>query len=100
MFSNCNENNCPGWASVLLIGVIAYIVMTVMFFKDAMADVRVEITRDVPNEQQLVERQLIIQQFDDDESFQMWMAMKMEGEGCDPYVTNINIIRNWQPQEG
>jgi len=100
MFSNCTDKSCPGWMGAMIVGIIMYIVVTVMFMKDVLADVRVEITRDVPNEQQLVERQLIIQQFDDDETFQMWMAMKMESEGCDPYVTNINIIRNWQPQEG
>jgi len=92
MFSNCNEKSCPGWMGAMIIGMIAYIVMTVMFIRDVRADVRVEITRELPNE-----KQLVVQQFDDEESFQMWMAMKME-DGCDPYVSNINIIRNYHPE--
>ena len=92
--SSCNENNCPGWAAVLLLGVIAYIVMTVMFFKDAMAgEVRVEITRELPEE-----KQLVVQHFYDEDSFMMWMATKMDGEGCDPYVSEIKILRNYEPK--
>jgi hypothetical protein len=91
--SNCNEKSCPGWMAAIIVGMIGYVFMTVMFFNEAMADVRVEITRELPEE-----RQLVIQQFDDDESFQMWMAMKMEGEGCDPYVSDIRIIRNYEPE--
>jgi hypothetical protein len=29
----------------------------------------------------------------------MWMGGKMEGEGCDPYVTEIRIFRNYQPKQ-
>jgi len=91
MFANCNEKTCPGWASALLIGGIAYVVMMIMFIKDVSADVRVEITRELP-----AETQLVVQEFPDEELFSMWMTSKLE-EGCDPYVTKININRNYNP---
>lgn len=91
--NSCNENSCPGWIAALAVGIIGYVIVTVMFLSEAMADVRVEITRELPEE-----RQTIIQQFDDEEMFGMWMTSKLE-EGCDPYVSNINIIRNYQPQD-
>ena len=92
MFSNCTDKSCPGWMAAMIVGIIMYIVVTVMFMKDVLADVRVEITRELPEE-----KQLVVQQFDDEEMFQMWMAAKME-EGCDPYVSNIYIIRNYHPE--
>ena len=67
----------------------------VVFGLAAHADVRVEITRDLPEE-----KQLVVMSFKDDEDFQMWMGMKMEDEqGCDPYVTEIKIFRNWEPEQ-
>ena len=57
-------------------------------------DVRVEITRELPDE-----TQHIVQQFHDEDSFAMWMGGKLEGEGCDPYVTEIRIFRNYQPKD-
>ena len=35
--------------------------------------------------------------FDDEEVFQMWFTTKLE-EGCDPYVTDININRVYHPE--
>lgn len=92
--SSCNEKNCPGWVSALIVGILMYFAVTVMWITDVHAGVRVEITRELPEE-----IQTIIQTFEDDEDFQMWMGMKMEGEGCDPYVTDMRIIRNWHPDE-
>jgi len=93
--TSCNEKNCPGWVAALVVGMFAYFAVTVMFIKDVYAgDVRVEITRELPNE-----TQHIVQQFHDEDSFAMWMSGKLEGEGCDPYVTEIRIFRNYQPQE-
>jgi len=93
--SSCNEKNCPGWVAALVVGMFAYVVMTVMFINEVYAgEVRVEITRDLPNE-----KQLVVQQFYDEDSFQMWMGDKMEDEGCDPYVSEIRIFRNYQPKE-
>jgi flagellar biosynthesis regulator FlbT len=91
--SSCNENNCPGWIAALIVGMIGYFIVTIMFINEAMADVRVEITRELPEE-----KQLVVQQFDDEEMFQMWMATKME-DSCDPYVSEIKIIRNYQPNQ-
>jgi len=89
---NCNENKCPGWVAALTVGMIAYVFVTIMFMKDVMADVRVEITRELPDE-----KQIIVQTFDDEEVFQMWFTTKLE-EGCDPYVTDININRVYHPE--
>jgi hypothetical protein len=66
----------------------------VVFGLAAHADVRVEIKRELPDE-----TQHIVQQFHDEDSFAMWMGGKLEGEGCDPYVTEIKIYRNWEPKE-
>lgn len=92
--TSCNEKNCPGWLAALVVGMFAYFAVTVMFINDVYADVRVEITRDLPNE-----KQMIIQEFPDEELFSMWMITKLEEE-CDPYVNEIRIIRNYQPKEG
>ena len=73
--------------------IIAAAVMALTFFNSAKAEVRVEITRELPDE-----KQLIIQSFPDEDLFQMWMGMKME-EGCDPYVTEVLIIRDYQPED-
>jgi hypothetical protein len=57
-------------------------------------DVRVEITRELPEE-----KQFIVQEFHDEDAFAMWMGGKLEGEGCDPYVTEIRIFRNYVPKD-
>lgn len=89
--NNCNEDSCPGWLTVMVLGIIGYVFVTVMFWKDVHADVRVEITRELPGETQYV-----VQQFPDEELFSMWFTSKLD-EGCDPYVTKINIDRNYNP---
>jgi hypothetical protein len=94
--SNCNSKNCPGAGIAIVAGILMMIIVTVFgVVTDAHAgEVRVEITRELPEE-----RQLVVQHFYDEDSFMMWMGSKMEGEGCDPYVTDIRIIRNYQPPE-
>ena len=93
--SSCNEKNCPGWLGAMIVGIVMYFAVTVMWITDAHAgQVRVEITRELPEE-----KQMIVQEFPDEELFQMWMGGKMEGEGCDPYVTEIRIFRNYQPKQ-
>jgi len=52
----------------------------------ASADVKVTITRDLPNE-----RQHIVQQFPDMDGFEMWMQQRLEDSGCDPYVTEMKV---------
>ena len=93
--SSCNEKNCPGWLAAIVVGMIGYFIVTIMFINDALAgEVRVEITRELPDE-----KQLVVQHFHDQDSFMMWMASKMEGEGCDPYVSEIKILRDYQPKD-
>jgi hypothetical protein len=92
MFSNCKEKTCPGWVSTLLVGLAMVILVAFTAVQDAYAgEVRVEIKRYLPEE-----TQLIVQQFHDVESFQMWMAEKME-VGCDPYVEEVKILLNYNP---
>lgn len=93
--TSCNDKNCPGWLAAMIVGLIGYVFVTVMFWKDVQAgEVRVEITRDLPEE-----KQLVVQHFYDEDSFMMWMATKMEDEqGCDPYVSEIKILRNYEPE--
>jgi hypothetical protein len=93
--TSCNENNCPGWLAAMAVGMVMYFVVTIMWISEATAgEVRVEITRELPEE-----KQLVVQHFYDEDSFMMWMATKMEGEGCDPYVSEIKILRNYEPKE-
>ena len=58
----------------------------IMWIMPASADVKVTITRDLPNE-----RQHIVQQFPDMEGFEMWMQQRLEDSGCDPYVTEMKV---------
>lgn len=93
--SSCNEKNCPGWIPALAAGLLMVLIVLFSALSEAIAgEVRVEITRELPDE-----TQHIVQQFHDEDSFQMWMGGKMEGEGCDPYVSEIRIFRNYQPKE-
>ena len=94
--TSCNENNCPGWLAAMAVGMVMYFVVTIMWISEATAgEVRVEITRELPEE-----KQLVVQHFYDEDSFMMWMATKMEDEqGCDPYVSEIRILRNYTPEE-
>ena len=93
--TSCNEKNCPGWLGALIAGMVMYFAVTVMWITDVHAgEVRVEITRELPDE-----KQFIVQEFPDEDLFAMWMGGKLEGEGCDPYVTEIRIFRNYQPKQ-
>jgi hypothetical protein len=93
--TSCNEKNCPGWVPAIVAGVVMIVMVLVGAINDAHAgEVRVEITRELPEE-----KQLVVQHFYDEDSFMMWMASKMEGEGCDPYVSEIKILRNYEPKE-
>ena len=65
-----------------------------MFSTAAMADVRVEIIRELPNE-----KQTVVQMFNDEEEFRMCMSMKME-ESCDVYVTGMKVDLEYNPNDG
>jgi len=59
----------------------------------ANADVRVEITRNLPEG-----TRIIVQEFNDTEEFAMWMATRLDSdEGCKPGVTKINIDLDYKP---
>jgi len=59
----------------------------------AYSDVRVEITRDLVDQ-----KQIVVQQFHDMDAFEMWMVNRLETQGCDPYVTSVVISINPQNQ--
>ena len=62
-----------------------------MFSTAALADVRVEITRNLPEGQRI-----IVQEFNDKDEFAMWMATRLEDD-CKPGVTKINIDLDYKP---
>jgi len=69
------------------LGVILLVILGIVsLVMPASADVKVTITRDLPNE-----RQHIVQQFPDMDGFEMWMQQRLEDKGCDPYVTDMKV---------
>ena len=59
----------------------------------ALADVRVEITRELPEG-----TRVIVQEFHDKDEFAMWMATRLDSEeGCKPGVTKINVDLDYSP---
>jgi len=62
-----------------------------MFSTAALADVRVEITRNLPEGQRI-----IVQEFNDKDELAMWMATRLEDD-CKPGVTKINIDLDYKP---
>lgn len=68
--------------------------LLILFFItiNAFADVRVDITRELP-----FKTQHIVQTFEDKEDFEMWLGMKIDNEGCDPYVTQMIITLDNSP---
>ena len=91
--TNCNEDGCPGWLAVIIVGISAYFLSFFLFINDAFSEVRIDITRELPDE-----TQHIVRIFEDKEEFEMWMSMKMEYEGCDPYVTEMIVKLNNHPK--
>ena len=87
--SSCNERNCPGWVPALAAGLLMVLLVMFSAIGDAMADVRVEITRVLPEPWN--KTQHIVHQFNDSVEFEMWMEDRLERKGCDPYVTEMKI---------
>lgn len=84
---NCNEKNCPGWFSVMILGIIGYVFVTVMFMKDVMAqEVVVTFDRELPFESYEFTRT-----FEDKDAFEMWLQSRLEDKGCDPYLKSMHI---------
>lgn len=67
------------------------IMFSTAILPSAFADVRVEITRNLPDGQRV-----IVQEFNDTDEFQMWMITRLEDD-CKPGVTKINIDLDYQP---
>ena len=77
------------------LGVIFLVILgLITLIMPASADVKVTITRDLPNE-----RQYIVQQFPDMDGFEMWMQQRLEDNGCDPYVTDMKVEFNYVDTE-
>ena len=70
------------------------VLATMVFISNAAnADVRMEITRELPEG-----TRIIVQEFNDTEEFAMWMATRLDSdEGCKPGVTKINIDLDYKP---
>jgi hypothetical protein len=70
------------------------VLATLVFISNAAnADVRMEITRELPEG-----TRIIVQEFNDTEEFAMWMATRLDSEeGCKPGVTKINIDLDYKP---
>lgn len=58
----------------------------------ALAEVRIDMTRELPDE-----TQHIVRIFEDREDFEMWLDMRLDDGGCDPYVTKMNITMDNSP---
>jgi hypothetical protein len=85
--SSCNEKNCPGWLGTMVIGIVAYVLVTIMFMKDVMAqEVVVTFNRELPFKSYEFTRT-----FEDKEAFEMWLALRLEDKGCDPYLKSMHI---------
>lgn len=77
------------------LGVILLVIIgLITLVMPASADVKVTITRDLPNE-----RQHIVQQFPDMDGFEMWMQQRLEDSGCDPYVTDMKVVFDYVETE-
>jgi hypothetical protein len=70
------------------------ILLNLAILPSVFAEVRVEIIRELPNE-----KQTVVQMFNDEEEFRMWMSMKME-ESCDVYVTGMKVDLEYNPNDG
>ena len=86
--SSCNERNCKGWVPALAAGALMVLLVVFSAISDALADVRVEIDRYMPDGSE----QTVVRQFHDVVEFEMWMEDRLERKGCDPYATDLRIF--------
>jgi len=85
--TSCNEKNCPGALSVMLIGLVMFVTVMFGFVTDAQAgEVVVTFNRELPDKSVEFTRT-----FEDKDDFEMWLANRLEGPGCDPYLTDMKI---------
>ena len=87
--TSCNEKNCPGALGVMLIGLVMFVTVMFGFVTNANAEVVVTFNRDLP-----LKSYEFTRTFEDKDSFEMWLAMRLEDEGCDPYLSKIVINFN------
>jgi len=87
--TSCNEKNCPGALGVMLVGLVMFVTVMFGFVTDANADVVVKFNRELPSKSYEFTRT-----FEDKESFEMWLAMRLEDKGCDPYLSKMVITFN------
>lgn len=69
--------------------VVTLIVLVMFGFVANANEVVVTFTRNLP-----LETYEFTRTFEDKDSFEMWLAMRLEGEGCDPYLSKIVINFN------
>lgn len=62
------------------------IVATLLLSTPAFAEVVVTFNRELPNETVEFSRT-----FQDKDDFEMWLQNRLEGPGCDPYLTDMRI---------
>lgn len=65
---------------------IIYFGIAMLLASTVLADVRVDMTREFPHK-----TQHIVMTFNDTEEFEMWLAMRLENRGCDPFVTKMVV---------
>ena len=85
--TSCNEKTCPGWKAALMAGVVMIVMVLGGLISDAHAqEVVVTFDRELPFKSYEFTRT-----FEDKESFEMWLAMRLEDKGCDPYLKSMHI---------
>ena len=86
---SCNEKNCQGAFNVMLIGLVMFVTVMFGFVTDARAydgEVVVSFNRELPFGTYNFTRT-----YEDKDAFEMWLADRLEGKGCDPYLTDMKI---------
>lgn len=92
MILRCDKRYCPVGVVATLTGIATWVFLTLIAINDVYAGVRVDMTRELPNE-----TQHIVRTFEDKEDFEMWMSMRLEDGGCDPYITKMVVNLNNDP---
>jgi len=92
--NKCNDKNCPGWVPALVAGLIMILFVALSAVNEAKAnEVVVTFNRELPFETYKFTRT-----FEDKDAFEMWLATRLEDQGCDPYLTTDMKIQ-FKPEE-
>ena len=85
--NKCNDKNCPGWVPALVAGLVMILFVAMSAINEAKAgEVVVTFNRELPDKSVEFTRT-----FEDKDDFEMWLANRLEGPGCDPYLTDMKI---------